>query len=152
MRHVFCLLLLLVACRPAPIFERSAPFKPGVLAIHLARSTPADGYPQATVGSSKDVIYLNPQAELTEAHLQKASVMDGQNDDKVVLLKFNEEGAARMSRLTATNINQRLALIIDGQVVTAPIIASRIDGGEAMLASGYTQKEAEQLVMRLSGS
>jgi preprotein translocase subunit SecD len=152
MRRLLGLVLLLVACGPAPSFERSAPFKPGVLAIHLARTTPADGYRQATVVSSTDVIYLNPLAELTEAHLQKVSVVDGPNDEKHVLLKFNEEGAARMTRLTAANLNQRLALLIDGQVVMAPVVSSRIDGGEAMLTSGYTQEEAERLVMRLSGS
>lgn len=150
MRRVLAIALLLAACKPP--FERSAPFKPGVLAIHLASSTPVDGFRRATVGDSKEVLYLAPQAELTEAQLQKVLVEDGQFDDKVIVLEFNPEGTTRMAQLTQANVNQRLAFVVDGQVVMAPVIMSRVDGGTALLTLGYTQAEAERMVMRLSGS
>lgn len=146
-------LLLLVACsRP---FERSAPFKPGVFAIHLAVSTPVDGFRRATVADSKEILYIAPRAELTEAHLKKVRVERGQGDDRderVIILVFNAEGAARLAQLTQNSINQRLALVVEGHVVSAPVIMSRIDGGIAMLNGDFTQAEAEKMVMKLAGS
>ncbi len=152
MRCGVALALILAACGPAEDnFQRSAPFKPGVLKIHLAQDTSAVGL-QKVVAGSGEVIYLHPNPELTEAHLEKVTVWNGDHEDKIVALRFNDDGTARMSRLTAANVGKRLAFVIGEKIVTAPMIRSQVDEGEALIEGGFSKQEAEDLARVLSGS
>ena len=153
MKRWSVLLLVLAGCGLGEErFERSAPFKPGVLKIHLAENAPGDGRRPATLPGSDAVVHLRAEPELTEAHLKTVAVWNGQNDDKTVVLMFNAEGTARLARLTAENVGKRLVFVIEDRIVMAPVIQSQINDGLAVIEGGYTKEEAEALAMRLSGS
>jgi preprotein translocase subunit SecD len=146
-------LLIAAACRfGEKKFERFAPFKPGSLGIHVVQKDPAAGLTRATVADGGETIYLNPSPELTEKHLRKIAVGKGLDDDRIVILTFTEEGAAILARVTAANVGNRLAVLVGGRVVTAPVLQSRIPGGEANIEGGFTQEAAERLVKTLAGS
>jgi preprotein translocase subunit SecD len=95
---------------------------------------------------------MNPTPELTEADLSKIRVDRGRFENRILYLRFNDKGAARLARATASNLGKRLVFIVDGRVVTAPIIQSRITGGDAVLESAFKDQEAERLAKVLSGS
>jgi len=69
-----------------------------------------------------------------------------------VSFSFDAGGAKRFGRLTSQNIGKRLAIILDGQVQTAPVIQSRIDrdgiieGG----SNGFTREEQEEIIAVLN--
>ena len=153
MKKSLALVLILAACGlTEETFQISGPFKPGSLKLYLAQDTPGAGLTKATVAGSDNVIYLHPNPELTEAHLKKVAVWDGQYDDKTIVLMFNDDGTARMARVTAENINKRLAFVIDDKIIMAPVIQTQITEGQAVIEGGYTKQEAEDLAKRLSGS
>lgn len=147
------ILLLTTACWwRERTFERVAPFKPGSLSIHVAQKDPAAGLTRATVADGGETIYLNPSPELTEKHLRKIAVGRGLDDHRNVKLTFTDEGAALMARVTAANVGNRLAILVNGRVVTAPILNSQIPGGEAIIEGDFTQESAERLVKTIAGS
>src|SRR5690242_4263885 len=47
---------------------------------------------------------------------------------------FTRKGSQQFAEVTRRSINQRLAIIIDGQLVSAPVIKSEITGGKAMIS------------------
>ena len=141
--------LALIACQQR--YERSAPFKCGSLQVHLAQETPAEGYRPMFVRDTGETVYMEPQPALTEAHLRKIAVWRGQHDDSTLALMFTEDGTAQLARVTAANVGKRLAFVIDGRVVTAPVLRTQITEGEAVIESGFTEEEATQLAKVLSG-
>ncbi len=74
---------------------------------------------------------------LTGDELQDAGVqIDQQKNQPYVSLVFKTAGAKRFEELTGKNIGKRLAVILDGNVYTAPNIQTRIAGGRAQITLG----------------
>ena len=74
---------------------------------------------------------------LTGDALQDATVrIDQENNQPYVGLTFKSQGAKIFEKVTGDNINRRLAIILDGNIFSAPNIQSRIGGGNAQITLG----------------
>lgn len=81
----------------------------------------------------------------------KAQITNG--NQAVVGLEFNDEGGQKFADLTARNIGKQIAIVLDGDVLTAPVVQEAITGGRAQISGSRTIEEAEQLAILLrSGS
>jgi preprotein translocase subunit SecD len=67
-----------------------------------------------------------------------------------VALRFDDEGTQMFADLTQKNLGKRIAILIDGQIVSAPTVQSEITNGQAVITGSYTQQEAKELVLRLN--
>ena len=77
-------------------------------------------------------------SKLTGDDLQDASVqIDQQKNQPYVALNFKSRGAKKFEQITADNAGKRMAVILDGNVYTAPNIEGRIAGGRASITLGY---------------
>lgn len=87
--------------------------------------------------------------------LQDARVqIDQQKNEPYVSLEFKAQGAKIFEQLTGENIGKRLAIILDGNVYSAPNIQTKIGGGRAQItlgSGGYNRllKEAKDLALVL---
>ena len=107
-------------------------------------STIASGTPIAL----DDVFY---PAELTGRYLAHASVeFDPQTGVPLVGLEFTYEGALLFAKITHDNVGKPLAVILDGSILSAPVIQSEITGGKAQITGNFTPKEAKALVRNLN--
>ncbi len=68
----------------------------------------------------------------------------------VVILTFDEEGTEKFAQLTEANINKPIAIVLDGQILSAPTVQSVITNGEAYITGNFTAEEAKQLATRLN--
>ncbi|MDZ4164121.1 MAG: protein translocase subunit SecD, partial [Smithellaceae bacterium] len=66
-----------------------------------------------------------------------------------ISLKFNAQGAKDFERITGENIRKRLAIVLDGNVHSAPVIEDRIGGGRAVITGSFTDTEASDLAIVL---
>lgn len=74
---------------------------------------------------------------LTGEGLQDASVrIDQQNNQPYVGMTFKTQGALAFEKITGDNIGRRLAVILDGNIYSAPVIQGRIGGGNAQITLG----------------
>lgn len=74
---------------------------------------------------------------LTGDELQEAAVrIDQQQNHPYVGLEFKPSGAKIFEAITGANIGKRLAIILDGNVYSAPVVQSRIAGGSAQITLG----------------
>lgn len=62
-----------------------------------------------------------------------------------VSLTFNSKGAQIFSNVTATNVGKRLAIVLDGKVVSAPVIREAIPSGQAQISGNFSVNEANDL-------
>lgn len=67
-----------------------------------------------------------------------------------VSLKFDEEGARLFSEITKRNLGRRVAIYLDGEIISAPTVQSEITNGEAVITGNFTIDEANKLAKRLN--
>ncbi len=73
-----------------------------------------------------------------------------ENRGAVVNFSFNVACATEFGRMTARNINKRFAVVLDGEIITAPNIRSAITGGSGYIEGGFTMESARSLSLLLN--
>ena len=99
---------------------------------------------------SCDMMILKYHGEIMPQSYEKY-VEDLKTPEYLVFLEFNEVGARQLADLTSSNISRKLAVVVDGYVVTAPVIREEILGGSVQLTTGGKQEDADRLVGILKG-
>jgi preprotein translocase subunit SecD len=93
---------------------------------------------------------LRKRTLLTGDYLTDARVMiDSQYNRPYVSIKFNKKGAKEFAKITEKNVNRRLAIVLDNEVYSAPVIEERIPGGEARITGNFTDESAKNLALVL---
>jgi preprotein translocase subunit SecD len=93
---------------------------------------------------------VQKKAYVTGRDVATARVSIDQNtSEPYVSVDFNAAGARAFSDLTDTNVGRRLAIVLDGNVHSAPQIRERIPSGRAQITGGFTSAEATDLAIVL---
>lgn len=91
---------------------------------------------------------------LSGKQLKRASVDfqqgKGLSNQVVVRLEFNSEGTKLFSDITSANIGKQVAIFLDGQIISAPVVQAAITDGTAIITGNFTTQEAKDLVSRLN--
>lgn len=82
---------------------------------------------------------------LTEARL----AIDQRFNEPYVSIVFNAIGAKQFEDITGRNVKKRLAIVLDGNVYSAPVIQEKIGGGNAQITGSFTMDEAKDLAIVL---
>ncbi|MEL7166797.1 MAG: protein translocase subunit SecD [Pseudomonadota bacterium] len=72
-----------------------------------------------------------------------------QNGNPAVNFRFNTSGARRFGDYTAENIGQPFAIVLDDEVVSAPVIQSHIPGGSGIITGNFSVEESTNLAVLL---
>lgn len=94
--------------------------------------------------------------ELTGRYLKKADLQFGAQggagvaNEPIVVLTFTDEGAALFARITSENVGNTLAIFLDGEPISTPVIREAITGGTATISGGFSPQEARELVRNLN--
>ncbi len=72
-----------------------------------------------------------------------------QEGEPVVSFKFNSLGGKKFGEVTKNNIGERLAIVLDNEVISAPVIQSAILGGSGIISGSFTVKSANDLALLL---
>lgn len=102
---------------------------------------------------AQEVLKNSPQwktTELTGKYLDNASLQWSRTNKPQVALQFNSEGADLFEKITERNIGNKVAIFLDGKVVSAPNVNEKIPNGKAVITGDFTVQEAKDMVMRLN--
>jgi len=105
----------------------------------------------AKTGEVSKVPYLlKKRTLLTGDRLVNAQVrIDSRFNEPYVGIEFDGRGAKIFERITKKNIKKRLAIILDDNVYSAPVIQEKIAGGQAQITGRFTMEEARDLAIVL---
>lgn len=84
-------------------------------------------------------------------NLTRAFVTQDQNGQTAIGFNFDSQGARRFGEVTAANIGRPFAIILDGKVISAPVIRSAILGGSGVIEGNYSIASASEMVSLLNG-
>jgi len=98
---------------------------------------------------SKVPFLIKKQVLLDGSLLTNARVEFDQFQQPQVGIEFSRKGARIFDRITAKNVNKRLAIVLDKTVYSAPNIQERIAGGKARITGQFSLDEAKDLAIAL---
>ncbi|MBN2809699.1 MAG: protein translocase subunit SecD [Deltaproteobacteria bacterium] len=106
--------------------------------------------PETNAIVGKRAYAIEKKSLMTGEYIANANVrFNSQFGEPYVSLEFNAQGAKLFDQITAANVKRRLAIILDNNVYSAPVIQERISGGQAQVSGRFTAKEAHDLAIVL---
>lgn len=102
-------------------------------------------------GGIKKIPYLLKEKTLMTGEVLKDArvALDSEFHEPYVALEFDDIGAKLFEQVTGANVKKRLAIILDDNVYSAPVIQERIAGGRAQITGRFDTKEASDLAIVL---
>jgi preprotein translocase subunit SecD len=99
--------------------------------------------PSATTVVKKQVLVAG--GDLTNAQ----TGFDQRSSEPVVNFQFNTAGSRKFAQATTENVGQPFAIILDGKVISAPVIREPITGGQGQISGSFTVQSANDLAVLL---
>ncbi|MEA3507350.1 MAG: protein translocase subunit SecD [Synergistota bacterium] len=93
--------------------------------------------------------YLLGKAYVSGKYLVDAKTSYDNLGRPVVTLEFDSEGARLFDEATAGNIGRQIAIVLDGVVISAPVVQERISGGNAQISGRFSSAQAQRLAIML---
>jgi preprotein translocase subunit SecD len=120
----------------------------------------ARGSATGTVPGIGQVIYPSVEEKGLNYTLDAVPVVTGeeltdarpdfdQNGRPAVSFRFNPAGARKFGDYTAANIGQLFAIVLDAEVISAPVIQSHIPGGSGIITGNFTVESSTNLAVLL---
>ncbi|MDO8580175.1 MAG: protein translocase subunit SecD, partial [Candidatus Omnitrophota bacterium] len=109
------------------------------------------GYILKYTKDEKEPILLEDKVALSGETIADARVdMNTQNfNQPMVNLKFNSIGARQFATVTKENVGRQLAIVLDNEVQSAPVIRQALLDGTGVIEGRFTLNEASQLALAL---
>ncbi len=95
----------------------------------------------ATMEAGRTAYLLKKDTNLGGGDLDDAFITFGTYGEPEVALRFNAIGASKFADITGSNINRRMAIVLDKIVKSAPNIKDRISGGNAVIQLGAGSRD-----------
>lgn len=131
--------------------------KTAKLSFHLVNMDVASSN---TLGAGSDLVLpmteqpgqtmaIQRRAMLTGDMLVSAAYAPDQNGQSAVSFRFNPLGTKKFCDLSRENVNKLFAIVLDGEIISAPVIREPICGGSGQISGSFTVKEANDLAILL---
>jgi preprotein translocase subunit SecD len=92
---------------------------------------------------------IDPTPVVSGEDLTDAQPAFGQNGEPVVTFRFNASGARRFGDYTVANVGSPFAIVLDDEVVSAPVIRDAIQTGSGQISGSFTVEESTNLAVLL---
>jgi SecDF, P1 head subdomain len=117
--------------------------------VRMAETAPAPGLQKAKVAGADKYVYLHHQVVVSNNDIAEVKVVQaGAPSQYGISIKLNAAGAGNMRQATEAHIGRPLAILLDGQVIMAPVVRDTV-GGSALLTGHYTKAEAQNIAQRI---
>jgi SecD/SecF fusion protein len=92
-----------------------------------------------------EIVEVKKKAEMTGSGIKSAMVARGTLGEPEIHFTLDDAGAKRFGEITSQNVGRRLAIILDSELYSAPVIQSPIETGSGQITGHFDQKEAFEL-------
>jgi len=133
---------------PMPAVAGPPPFQ-----LQLVLDGPSDDAESLTNlagGNLQEMLYVQRAPLLDFSSISSAVVKTNPLGSTEIEIEFSDQGREQFAKITKENLNKRLAIVLGGQVYSAPVIRSEISGGKAQITGSFSQEEADALAARIN--
>jgi len=90
-------------------------------------------------------VEVRKRAEMTGSIIKNALVVRGNLGEPEIHFTLDSQGTERFAVITRENVHQRLAIVLDGELYSAPVIQTPIETGSGQITGQFDNKEAFEL-------
>nr|WP_298724219.1 protein translocase subunit SecD [uncultured Steroidobacter sp.] len=110
------------------------------------KSTPAIGTIRVPA-ADEDIEYILQERPLLQGErlVQANSGLDSRTGRPVVSFRFDDAGAKAFAKITSENVGRQFAIVLDGKVISAPVIQEPIIGGSGQITGNFTPAQTSSL-------
>src|SRR5262245_12103687 len=117
--------------------------------LRRAQEMPAEGFEKRTAADTGETLYVAKKTwRLSREDIAKAKIIFDDRGRIAVDILFAEQGREKMGKLTEGWVDKRLAILLDGKVISTPLLKSKIT--DAAIISNITSADAQRIVKALS--
>ena len=131
----FILILVILMGRLGICDDSIAP-----ITLHLPCETKMNCEKLKTIEGAFSEVERLPRMSFTAENVEEAFVSPSGNGEEVITIVLNQNAANEFAQLTEKNIMKPLSVVFRGQVLMAPVIRQRIEGGRLMIENGKDKK------------
>ena len=113
--------------------------------VRLAEDKPAPGLREVNVSGSDRSVYLHDEVVVSNSDIAAARLVQRSPTQYSVGIEFNASGTEKMRAATGGHIGKPVAILLDGQVVMAPVVRASL-GAAAEITGNFTKSQAERIV------
>ena len=116
-----------------------------------------DGQPKADAETiacdDSGIVYRLAPAEVAGGIAEAQAEPPATGSEWVVALRFGPKASTAFARLTGelSGTGKLLAILLDGKVISAPMIQGAVEDGRVQIGGAFTRAEAERIAARLAG-
>jgi len=92
-----------------------------------------------------EIVIVKKKPELAGDIVESAMATRGQVGEPLVEFRLTPDGATKFAEITKNNIGRRMAIILDGELYSAPRINGAIELGSGEISGHFTEKEVQEL-------
>ena len=118
------------------------------LEFRFAEQYERRGWQPVVLASEGRTLYVAPDVIVSNADIEAVSIAPARSQHGIYLL-FTQAAGKRLEMLTGANIGARLAIIVDGKAILAPVLQSALNR-EAVIDSDLSEAEALRLARGLA--
>lgn len=115
----------------------------------LATDSSAAGLTERPVRSEGRVVFLSATPVLDTRQIESAQIAESEFGNGIRLI-LTDEGRTLLHEVTAANVGRIMAIVIDGEVISAPIIRDAMDTSQVLVTGSLTDEEMEWIVAALN--
>ncbi|MBM3333204.1 hypothetical protein FJY63_00940 [Candidatus Sumerlaeota bacterium] len=144
--------LLPGACATVPpAGSPSLPLRRPSVRFYVVHEQAAPNLTMHTVERTGEAVFLTEQPDMTEEDIERAQLqVDPITRRPAVTVYFSVPGAEKFAVLTSQNVARRLAITIEGRIISTPLITTPIRSGRARIEGFNSEAEARRIAYLLN--
>jgi len=118
--------------------------RPMALEFRLAQTEPGEGLIEMTFDPTGEKLYLHDEVLIDNTDLSAAKAVEWEGE-YAVDLTFTEPGREKLAMVTGQHVTERMGMVVDGRLLSAPRINAAITQGRAVIVGAFTEQEARRI-------
>jgi preprotein translocase subunit SecD len=125
------------------------------LTVPPGQAQPGNVPPDSELLPSTDPSYPQPYVIKKQVLVSGGELIDAQpgfdqrNGQPIVSFKFNTSGSRKFAQATTEHVKEPFAIVLDGKVISAPVIQEPITGGQGQISGNFSVQQANDLAILL---
>jgi len=115
-----------------------------------AADTEHPGYLRTNLSGTARYLYVSQEVILGTDAVARAEIDSTEGSSNRVTLYLTDDGREAFAEITRNRIGKRVGIMVDGLLLTAPLVMAEINSGRAVIEGRFDEHEAERIVRHLN--
>ncbi len=137
---VLLIIALIVGCGK----QSGQEYEKVILEFRFVETDSTYGLQKFLIRKGDQIFFVHKEVLADNSDIADASVQKV-NDDYGIFVEFTEKGKYKWAQITQNNIGKRIGILLNNELITAPIIRAKIEQGLAIITGGFNEEGAVKI-------